>query len=309
MKTKVSFSQAIAGYELYFEARHLSPLTYQDYSNTFRKFAAFLDDDPPIDEITADQVRAFLAKQDGLSNKTLLNYHTGLSALWSWAVKDGLTKEHVVQQVARPKPEQREIQPYSEAEIRAMLGALEQSRNYFRPGKKKSAHSLPNAVRNRAILMLLLDTGLRASELCDLRIHQVNLRNKHVIVMGKGSKERILPFCARVSQAIWKYLATREEDTAGDYLFLSQEGTPFNRHSLRKTIGRIGKRAEVRGANPHRFRHTFAISYLRNGGDPFSLQRLLGHSTMEMVKRYLAIAQADLERNHKLASPVDNWRL
>jgi len=65
----------------------------------------------------------------------------------------------------------------------------------------------------------------------------------------------------------------------------------------------------VEGVNVHRFRHTFAINYLRNGGDPWSLQMMLGHSTMEMVKNYLALAQADLEKNHKLASPVYNWML
>ena len=69
------------------------------------------------------------------------------------------------------------------------------------------------------------------------------------------------------------------------------------------------KREGVIEANVHRFRHTFAINNLRNGGDPWSLQMMLGHSTMEMVKTYLALAQADLEKNHKIASPVDNWRL
>jgi integrase len=91
------------------------------------------------------------------------------------------------------------------------------------------------------------------------------MRNRHVSILGKGSKERLLPFCARTGRAIWRYLATRTEDTAGDYLFLTGNETPFDRHDLRKTLWRIGQRAGVQGVNVHRFRHTFAINYLRNG--------------------------------------------
>ena len=83
----------------------------------------------------------------------------------------------------------------------------------------------------------------------------------------------------------------------------------MNRDQLLKSLRSIGRRAGIQKVNVHRFRHTFAINYLRNGGDPWSLQMMLGHSTMEMVKNYLALAQADLEKNHKIASPVDNWRL
>jgi site-specific recombinase XerD len=74
-------------------------------------------------------------------------------------------------------------------------------------------------------------------------------------------------------------------------------------------IVRKGERARLLDVNIHRFRHTFPINYLRNCGDPYSLQRLLGHSAMEMVKTYLSIAQADLDNSHKLASPVDIWHL
>ncbi len=131
---------------------------------------------------------------------------------------------------------------------------------------------------------------------------------RHCPGKGKQGKNPALTATGLVRRSGSTWQAEKRYQ-ANQFLFETDVGTPFDRNSLRKAIVRIGNRAGVRGANVHRFRHTFAINYLRNGGDPYSLQRLLGHSTMEMVKRYLAIAQADLERNHKLASPVDNWRL
>ena len=127
--------------------------------------------------------------------------------------------------------------------------------------------------------------------------------------MGRGSKERSIPFCARTGQAIWKYLAARKDESANGYLFVTSEDNPMDPDRMLKLLYSIGRRAGVEDTHPHRFRHTFAISFLRNGGDPWSLQMILGHSTMEMVKTYLSIAQADLDKSHKLASPVDNWRL
>ena len=83
----------------------------------------------------------------------------------------------------------------------------------------------------------------------------------------------------------------------------------MDRGRLLHTLTAIGERAGVQGVNVHRFRHTFAINYLRNGGDAYTLQMMLGHATMEMVKRYLALSQVDLDAGHKVASPVDGWRL
>lgn len=118
-----------------------------------------------------------------------------------------------------------------------------------------------------------------------------------------------MPFSARTGQVIWKYMAIRKSDSAGDYLIVTTEGRQIDRSRLLDILTTIGERAAVMGVNVHRFRHTFAINYLRNGGDPYTLQMMLGHSTMEMVKHYLAIAQSDIDRNHNLASLVDHWRL
>lgn len=83
----------------------------------------------------------------------------------------------------------------------------------------------------------------------------------------------------------------------------------MNRKALRLVLKRAGERSGVRGVYPHRFRHTFATEYLRNGGNIYTLQSILGHSSLDMVRRYLAIVQADLDAQHRSASPVKNWRL
>ena len=306
----LTLSQAINGYFLFARARRLSEHTLDDYQNTFNRFRKFMGDETLINKITVQDVQRFLAEQNDVSKKTVLNYHTGLSALWSWAIQEKFVNKHVVRATPRPKPEKKEIIPFTEAEIKALLASLKQSRSYTRPGKIKSQHNLPSEMLNRAMILLLLDTGVRASELASLRSYQVDRRNQRIQVMGKGARERTVPFSARTAQALWRYLTTRNELSGGDPLFLkSKSERPMTRDALGKILASIGRRTGIPNVYPHRFRHTFAIQFLRNGGDPYTLQRMLGHSTLETVKIYLQLAQIDLDIAHRRASPVDNWNL
>ena len=309
MVTKIAYSKCIEGYMLSIYARHLSERTIESYEVVLRRFGEFLATDPPLADITPDMVRGFLASFTTQSKKTVLNYHIVLSSLWTWALGEQLVETHVVHAVEAPKPEQREIQPFDEDEVRAMFNSLAKSRTYTRPGKMLSDHSLRTADRNRAILLLMLDTGIRATELCELTVKDVDQKNNRAFVMGKGSKERTLPFSARTGQALWRYFATLQERRQDDPAFVTVYNRQFDRKQLRKLVVNIGNRAGVAGAHPHRFRHTFAIQYLRNGGDPYTLQRMLGHSTLEMVRIYLQLSQVDMDTAHRRASPVDGWRL
>jgi site-specific recombinase XerD len=303
----LTFSQVIDGYLLAARARRLSDHTIADYQTTFRKFQAFLGTDQVFLDISKTQLEQFLAAQT-VSKKTVLNYHTGLSALWTWAYAEGFAARNLMHDIERPKPEQRLVAPLSETEIRALLQAIGSSRSYRNRGAV-TANTLQNQDRNRAIILLLLDTGIRADELCTMKNADLDLKGQLIKVFGKGDKERIVPICSKTAQALWRYTAARPGARPDEPLFLTREGNEFNRHRLLKQLQAIGNRAGVRNVHPHRFRHTFAISFLRNGGNGYALQMILGHTTMEMVRKYLNLAQADLENVHRLASPVANMRL
>jgi integrase/recombinase XerD len=306
----ITLSQAIEGYFIAAQARRLAKATLLDYDNTFRKFEAWLNKDPPIADITRADVRNFLNSHNGLAAKTVLNYHTGLSALWTWAVDEDLVPRHIVRAVRPPKPEKRVILPYTRSDVEGMLAACDRSRAYIRPGKRPCTHERPTALRDKAIIKLLVDTGIRASELCHLCLRDVDLKNQRIKVMGKGSKERLLALDPRTVQAVWRYLASRDDPQRPDtYLFVTHSALPVDRNNLRRTLQRIGQRAGVSNVTVHRFRHTFAVEFLRNGGHMQALKIALGHSTFEMVDRYLHIVQADLDEVHRAASPVGNWAL
>ena len=169
----------------------------------------------------------------------------------------------------------------------------------------------PQADRNRLIILILLDTGVRVGELARLNVDDLNMETCEVLVRpfrsSIKSRPRTVYIGKRTQKELWKYLLGREK-IKNDPLLLSVSGRRMSADGIKHLIRRVSIRAGV-PAHPHAFRHTFAIEYLRNNGDIFTLQRLMGHSTLEMVRHYLALANTDMEAAHRRASPVDNWRL
>lgn len=306
----VSYSHAVVLFLEAKRAQRLSPNTLRDYERTLRKFREYLPDgdQTKIDQITVLDIRRFMASLP-LGRKSLLNVHVGLSAFWTWMTREGLCAENLMKKVDRPRPEIRTIIPFSKDEVEKLLSSLEQSKEYVRPGKKSCAHKIPNQRRNKAILLLLLDTGMRASELCGIRFKDF-IDESHVRVYGKGGKERVLPLSPSTINAIDEYVKWERPPakSINSHVFVTKTGKQLKACDLYHRILKIGERAGVH-AHPHRFRHTFAINFLRNGGDIYTLQAILGHSSLEMVKRYLAIARVDIETAHKRASPVICWAL
>ena len=139
----------------------------------------------------------------------------------------------------------------------------------------------------------------------------VYLEEGHFRVLGKGSKERIVPIGVSLQKALWKYMNRYRPEPAHPnvtVLFLSRNGRALAARSVYCRIRQYGEKGGLVGVrcSPHTFRHTFAISYLRNGGDVSSLQRMLGHSSLEVVRIYVNMCRADIKECHRRFSPADN---
>ncbi len=233
-----------------------------------------------------------------LSPHTVHLHARNLRAFSSWLEREEYRDENVLARMRLPRLPQDLIVPLTDEECGQLLRAFKRS--------------TVDGTRGYAILMVLLDTGVRASELCGLRLSEVDLDNGECRVHGKGGKERSLALGYQTLKAVRRYVrsfrpAPRRPDD--DHIFLSRNARPLTRGALVQVFQRLRNRSGVERVHPHLCRHTFALAYLRNGGDVFSLQRILGHSSLKMVSNYLTLSSADILERHRQFSPMDRLAL
>ncbi|MHA1112872.1 MAG: tyrosine-type recombinase/integrase [Promethearchaeota archaeon] len=291
----------------------VSPHTITVYKYGINKLINFLNN-PNISSITKRDIQDFfiyLREKENLAESSIRNIMRAIKVLFKWAELEPDIKCPDFD-LSYPKASSKHIEPFHSEDIKRLLIACEYTKSSQTKNRKAFRMHRPTAKRDKAIILTLLDTGLRVSELSRLTIADLDLETGQITVTPFGSGLKSKPrtvFIGKLSKStLWRYLASRNIE-ADDFVFISKLNRPMDRHSIRKVLKYIGDKAEIQDVYPHRFRHTFAIQYLRNDGDIYTLQRILGHSSLEMVKRYLAIAKADCQTAHRKASPVDNWKL
>jgi site-specific recombinase XerD len=171
----------------------------------------------------------------------------------------------------------------------------------------------PHGARDYAIVLLMLDSGLRISEVAELRMPLLDLSARQARVRGKGRKERYIPFGQTTARALMRYINAFRPKPARpdvDNVLLTLDGCPMTRNSLESIIRRLRLSSGVSRLHAHLLRHTFAVNYLAAGGDVESLRRILGHESLEVTKRYLSGLQAaQIQALYEEYSPVDRLEL
>jgi len=229
---------------------------------------------------------------------TLGWYHIQIRGLWNYLVRRGLVEASPMAQIDKPQIPDEQIQPFSREQVQALLAAAKRS-------------LFPE--RDTAILLFLLDTGCRSSELLSLTIGDLDIRARCCRITGKGGKPRMLHYEAETLEALWPLLSPIRRGTPlpdDTPLFRAMcgktVGKPLSREALAWIIKTLGKAAGIKGVrcSPHTLRHTSAVNFLRAGGSVFHLQRILGHSSLLTTQIYVKLAEADIAEAYKTASPV-----
>jgi site-specific recombinase XerD len=226
---------------------------------------------------------------------TIRSYYTQYKVFFNWLVEEGVLETSPMSRIRPPKASPDQIEPFSDEHLIKI---------------ERAAAGSDHPRRDLAIVHLLLDSGLRASELCSLRYGDLDLHGRRCTVLGKGNKKRTIYFGRITRKALFNYLKEQPRETY-DPVFLADRGRnqqeALTRSGLRQLIKRLGDRAGLQAVrcSPHTFRHSFAIRFLRSGGNVFTLQQLMGHSSLQVTQRYCALAEGDLENQHRQFAPTD----
>ena len=240
----------------------------------------------------------FTRPQTGkLSGHTINGYMRALQSFWAWLVREDLVDDNPFERIKIPKAPKKVIPVFTGEQLSRLFSVIDVTSECGQ--------------RDYTIIVTLLDTGIRCSELTGLGLVDVNLESRLIKVWGKGSKERLVLIGVKVQKAMWKYLSRHRPEPAMpryDQIFLTRDGRPLTKDRLEKIIEHYGIKAGITGVrlSPHTFRHTMAVTFLRNGGDIFSLQLILGHSQLEVLRGYVNLALSDISMAHCRNSPADN---
>ena len=288
------------GFERYLRhhrAAGSSPPTLEWHTQSLGQFLRYLADHGhtgEVEDLAADDLRGFIdaLRAKGLAQSSVSTKMCSVKAWGRWLLAEEYVPRDPFAKVKRIRKEDKAKETLTPGEVDRLLAVCDRKR--------------VTGARDFAAMLLLFSTGLRAAEIMGLAVEDVDFDKGLVLVRrGKGGKFRQVPLSRPVEKALLRYLAHPnrggEEDSGS--LFLTDEGTPLTLGGLQQMFKRRGASAGIH-ANPHKWRHSAAIQYLRGGGRVEMLKTMLGHSTLDMTLHYARIAGVDLTTAHETCDPA-----
>lgn len=268
---------------------NVSPRTIFFYKQSFKAFRTYYSGE--LEGIGKAELSHFVVclRERGMSPNGANVYIRGMNSFFSWCFENELTGKKLV--IPKLKKEKKIIKPFSESQLRAVIGFKPQG--FFEH-------------RTHTLLCLLIDTGVRINEALTLTRDSVDFENMLIKVVGKGHKERIVPFAPELRKMLARFLKMHPHN----YVFPTGDGNRVEYQCARTNMRKLCKRLGIEGVrlSPHTLRHTFALEYLKNGGNLIWLQHVLGHEDIGTTRLYVNLATEDLQAAHHRTSILSKLR-
>ena len=285
--------------------RRMSPHTVAAYLGDLHSLLEFLSLDVDAtpeqlrEALTQRAVRSWLARTlaDGGARSTIARHTAAIRNFTSWAMREGILAIDPAALLSSPRADQRLPSPLDESDARVLLNVA----------RDEAAAGGASQIRNWAILELTYACGLRVSEVCALDISSLNREVLTVRVLGKGNKERVVPYGPPAADALDHWLVRGRPQLAGERsgyaLFLGDKGGRIDPRIVRSMVHKMAARAGVHDIAPHGLRHSTATHLLQGGADLRAVQEMLGHSSLSTTQRYTHVDTARLSAIYQRAHP------
>lgn len=285
--------------------RRMSPHTVAAYLGDLHSLLEFLSLDVDAtpeqlrEALTQRAVRSWLARTlaDGGARSTIARHTAAIRNFTSWAMREGILASDPAALLSSPRADQRLPSPLDESDARVLLNVA----------RDEAVAGGASQIRNWAILELTYACGLRVSEVCALDISSLNREALTVRVLGKGNKERVVPYGPPAADALDHWLVRGRPQLAGERsgyaLFLGDKGGRIDPRIVRSMVHKMAARAGVHDIAPHGLRHSTATHLLQGGADLRAVQEVLGHSSLSTTQRYTHVDTARLSAIYQRAHP------
>ncbi|MEW5320552.1 tyrosine-type recombinase/integrase [Geobacillus thermoleovorans] len=311
---------------LYCQSKNLSPKTLSSYEQSLKLFIAYLKHEHGIEEVDAvrtGHIRQYIAylQERGkytvvnreasrlinrpenrrdykkrISNVTINNYIRNIKVFFNWLHEEGEIHKNPVDKIEQIKTERKQKAAISQEEFNLLLSQFD--------------YTTFHGYRNKVITMLLQDTGMRIGECLALTVDDIDFKHRMILVKEtKGRKERYVYFSQVMARELKHYIRFKDRYTDTELLFPTTRNTPLTIHSFEKQLRQAGERIGL-SIHPHQIRNNFARQYLLNGGDFYTLSRILGHSSVKVTEQaYMDLTREEIAKKYQQHSPLAKWKI
>ena len=312
---RASLRELLQEYKLDLETANRSPKTIESYVYSLNMLVSFLESAQlmkPVRELGIRDITAFIrylqdskkwpnrhrtGKDYGMLSPSCIQHHTrNIKVFWSWLARQGYIENNPLARLPLPKAPQYVIRTLTNNQLKSLLSSIDKSKAI--------------GCKYYCVLLVLIDTGMRISELVKIKMDALDLKNGLVTILGKGQKQRVIPFCKRTRGELVRYIGNFRGLLCPEesyYLFPVGNGEHISVSSVQQFIRRLAKKAGLDGirCSPHIFRHTFATQAIANEANVFTLKSIMGHASLQTTMKYTHLKVADLKDQHNRFSPVE----